>query len=197
MNPQDGADHMLRALAHLKDDLGHDRFRARVVGDGDSVPELMRMTKELGLESHVEFTGYRPFETVLEELAAADIMLHPDPKNPLNDLSTTIKSLEYAASARPVVAFDLKEARWSLGEGSLYAEPNDDLDFARCIGRLMDDPELRRRLGRAGRLRFEQSLAWERVSAPLGDLYRSLGFGVPEPAAGAAAPAGAVGSGAA
>ncbi len=62
---------------------------------------------------HVEFTGRAPDELVTRILSTADAGLSPDPKNPLNDLSTMNKTMEYMAFELPVVAFDLRETRVS------------------------------------------------------------------------------------
>jgi glycosyltransferase involved in cell wall biosynthesis len=98
----------------------------------------------------------------------------PDPKNPLNDVSTMNKVLEYMACGRPIVAFDLRETRISAGEGALYARPNEDQDLAGCIERLLDDPEQRRRMGEYNRRRFLESMAWEYSAGQLIEAYARL-----------------------
>ena len=65
--------------------------------------------------------------------AGHDICLVPDPKNDYTDRSTMIKVAEYMALAKPTVAFDLTENRRTAADAAVYAEPNDDLDFARRI----------------------------------------------------------------
>jgi glycosyltransferase involved in cell wall biosynthesis len=70
------------------------------------------------------------------------------------------KVVEYMALGRPVVSFELRETRVSAGEAALYATPNDDVDFARCIHDLLDSPEDRARMGQAGRMRFEREISW-------------------------------------
>jgi glycosyltransferase involved in cell wall biosynthesis len=71
------------------------------------------------------------------------------------------KILEYMAMSRPTVAYDLVEARVSAGDAALYAEANDEQSFARQIDTLLDDPELRTRMGTLGRERIEAALSWE------------------------------------
>ena len=61
-----------------------------------------------------------PDETVADVLSTADVGLCPDPKNPLNDVSTMNKTMEYMAFGLPVVAFDLRETRVSAGEAASY-----------------------------------------------------------------------------
>ena len=87
-------------------------------------------------------------------LATADVCVSPDPLNPLNDVSTMNKVLEYMACGRPIVAYDLKEHRYSAGEGALYARPNSEQDLAARILELLNDPERRRRMGEYNRARF-------------------------------------------
>jgi glycosyltransferase involved in cell wall biosynthesis len=72
----------------------------------------------------------------------------------------------------PVVLFDLKEGRRIAGSGALYALPNDPIDFANQINKLLDSPELRRRLGEYGRARIEEGLNWETEKRALLRAYR-------------------------
>ena len=107
-------------------------------------------------------------------LSTADICLDPNPSSPLNDLSTWIKVMEYMALGKPVVAFGLKETRVSAGEAALYVTPNDEAEFARAVGRLMDDPEKRARMGEFGRRRVREELSWDVTSTNLLKAYSRL-----------------------
>jgi glycosyltransferase involved in cell wall biosynthesis len=61
---------------------------------------------------------------------------------------------------------------------ALFAEPNDPESLARSLGALLDDPQLRERLGKAGRERVERELSWEHSSRALLAAYRhALGPG--------------------
>jgi glycosyltransferase involved in cell wall biosynthesis len=159
MGPQDGIDHALRALVALK--ARRQDWHAIFIGAGDVLPAMQRLAVELGLADDTEFTGRIPDEDVQRILSTAEVGLAPDPKNPLNDVSTMNKILEYMAMSRPTVAYDLVEARVSAGDAALYAEANDEQSFARQIDTLLDDPELRTRMGTLGRERIEAALSWE------------------------------------
>lgn len=174
INPQDGLDYMLRALAKLAFELDRKDFYCVVVGRGDSLADMQRLTVELGLEEYVHFTGYVSEADLIRYLSSADICLDPNPSNPLNDHSTWIKVMEYMAMSKPLVAFDLKETHFSAQDAALYAPPNDELEFARQVARLMDDPELRTRLGEAGYRRIQTELKWDIVSKNLLDAYETL-----------------------
>ncbi len=178
MGPQDGVDIVVRAADIVVRELGRDDIAFTLIGSGDCFDELVALRDELGLAGHVEFTGRAPDEQVNAILSTADVGLSPDPKNPLNDLSTMNKTMEYMAYELPVVAFDLRETRVSAAEAAVYVEPNDVHDYAVAITKLMDDEPRRARLGKLGRLRVEQELAWSHQErAYLGVYQRVLAAG--------------------
>jgi len=88
------------------------------------------------------------------------VCVNPDRANEMNDKSTMNKILEYMALGKPIVQFALAEGRVSAGEASLYAAPNDFRDFAKKLCDLLDDPKRRARMGKIGRQRVEEELAW-------------------------------------
>ncbi|MFF0309412.1 glycosyltransferase family 4 protein [Streptosporangium sp. NPDC004379] len=173
MGPQDGVDYALRSLARLRDELGRTDWHAVFVGAGDTFDDMVALSRELGLAGQVEFTGRIPDDDLLRYLSAADVCLAPDPLNPLNDVSTMNKIMEYMAMARPVVSFDLREARVSAGDAALYAPANDESAFAKLVARLLDDPEERRRMGEIGRARVAGPLSWEHSRAALLAAYEA------------------------
>ena len=174
MGPQDGVDIVLRAAEVVVHKLGRHDIAFTLIGKGDCFNELVALRDELGLADHVEFTGRAPDEFVARILSTADIGLSPDPKNPLNDVSTMNKTMEYMAFGLPVVAFDLRETRVSAGNAAVYVRPNDIADYAAAIVDLMDDEPGRSRLGKLGRARVEQELAWSYQERAYLGVYRRL-----------------------
>jgi glycosyltransferase involved in cell wall biosynthesis len=165
MNPQDGIDYLLRALAHLAFDLKRPDFYCVLIGDGDSREELESLALELGLDNYVRFTGFIPDEDMMRYLSTADICLDPNPSSPLNDVSTWIKVI-------------------SAGEAALYVTPNNESEFARAIARLMDDPARRSSMGAYGRARVHDELNWSVTSENLLKAYRRLFATAPTPGQG-------------
>lgn len=176
MGPQDGVDYALRAIADLKNEVGRDDVHCIFMGDGDSFAKMVALSDELGLSDTVELTGRVPDEFVLKCLSTADVCLSPDPLNPLNDVSTMNKVLEYMAMERPIVSFDLAEARVSAGDAALYVPANDIAAFAIAIDELLRDPDRRKKMGSLGRARIEKDLAWDVSRRNLIEVYdRVLG----------------------
>jgi glycosyltransferase involved in cell wall biosynthesis len=160
MGPQDGVDLAVRAAAHVVHQLGRQDIAFTFMGSGDSYEQLLALREELDLREYLELPGRVPDETVLEVLSTADVGLSPDPKNPLNDLSTMNKTLEYMAFGLPVVAFDLKETRVSAAEAAVYVESGDIAAYARAMVELIDDADRREVMGRTGQLRISGELGW-------------------------------------
>jgi glycosyltransferase involved in cell wall biosynthesis len=174
MGPQDGVDIVVRAADIVVHQLRRADIAFTLIGSGDCFDDLVALRDELGLAGHVEFTGRAPDELVARILSTADLGMSPDPKNPLNDVSTMNKSMEYMAFKLPAVAFDLRETRVSAGDAAVYVRPNDVYDYARAIVELMDDEPRRSRLGRLGRIRVEQVLAWSHQQGAYLGVYRRL-----------------------
>jgi glycosyltransferase involved in cell wall biosynthesis len=174
MGPQDGVDIVVRAADVVVHEFGRDDIAFTLIGSGDCFDDLVRLRDELGLAGHVEFTGRAPDEQVAQIMSSADVGLSPDPKNPLNDVSTMNKTMEYMAYELPVVAFDLRETHVSAGDAAVYVTPNDVHEYAAAIVALMDSESARARMAKLGRARVEQELAWShQLGAYLG-VYHDL-----------------------
>lgn len=171
MAPQDGVDHALRALASLAQ--RRQDWHAIFAGEGESRPELMRLSGELGLLDRVQFVGWLDDEQMATLLCSCDVCLAPEPYTPLNDASTMIKIAEYMAMSRPVVAYALRESRFAAGDAAAYAQPDDVDSLAKRIDELLDDPERRARMGQIGRERVERELSWEHSERSLASAYGS------------------------
>lgn len=174
MGPQDGVDIVVRAAHVVVHELHRDDIAFTLIGKGDCFDELVALRDQLDLAGHVEFTGRAPDSLVAEIMSTADVGLSPDPKNPLNDVSTMNKTMEYMAYELPVVAFDLRETRISAGDAAVYVTPNDVGEYAKAIVELMDNEERRAQLGKTGRVRVEQELAWSHQQRAYLDVYRRL-----------------------
>ena len=176
MGPQDGVEIVLRAADIIVHKLGRTDIAFTLIGKGDCFDELVALRDELNLDGHVEFTGRAPDDLVRQVMSTADVGLSPDPKNPLNDASTMNKTMEYMAFELPVLAFDLRETQVSAAEAGVYVTPNDVYEYATALVDLMDDEPRRALLGKLGRARVEQHLAWSyQERAYLGVYQRLVG----------------------
>lgn len=174
MGFQDGLDYLLRALHHLVYDLGRTDFYCVLIGTGDAWETLKGLTHELKLDEYVWLTGNVSDADLMRYLSSTDICVDPDPSNPFTDRCSMIKMTEYMALGKPIVAFDLPEHRVTAQDACLYAKANDELDFAQKLAELIDDPIRRTGMGRAGRERIENALAWHYSIPNLLDAYHKV-----------------------
>ena len=164
---QDGVDYSLYALNELVHKRGRQDISLVLMGDGQYASRLCALAHELQLDEYVNFTGWLKTEDLLRYLSVADVGLVPDPRNGLNEFSTMVKVMEYMAMERAIVAFDLAETRFSAGDAALYATPNLVEDFADKIEQLLDNEELRLKLGALGHKRVVEELSWNQTKKDL------------------------------
>jgi glycosyltransferase involved in cell wall biosynthesis len=174
MGHQDGVDHLLRVIYHLVYDLGRTDFHCVLIGGGDAWESLRTLAQSLGLSEYVQFTGFVFGEGLLRYLAAADICVDATPSNPYSDRSTLFKIIEYMSLGKAIVTFDLPEHRFTAGDAAVYVAPNDELDFAKAVAELMDDPQRRKSLGALARIRMKKHLAWEYSALRLINAYHQI-----------------------
>ena len=169
---QEGIEYLLDAAKYIKE---HDNnVFWGIVGGGPHLKALKKQAHDMGLDDCVEFTGRAPDQQMLEYLNTADVCVNSDKYNSMNDKSTMNKILEYMALAKPIVQFDLTEGRYSAQDASLYAKNNDAEDMAKKIMELLDNPELRKKMGAYGRNRVVNELSWEHTSKALLEGYEKF-----------------------
>ena len=174
MGKQEGIEYLLRAAHHIVFEFARTDVHFGLVGGGTSLAAMQVLAAELGIADFVTFTGRVPDEQMLAMLNTAAVCVNPDVANEMNDKSTMNKIMEYMALAKPIVQFDLTEARFSAQSASLYAKRNDASDLAAKIVELLDDPVRCVAMGKAGRTRVESELEWRHEAPKLLAAYDSL-----------------------
>ena len=174
MCKQDGVDLVLDAAERLQKNHQRDDIKIVLMGGGPELDELREQNRQRRLESFVEFTGRVSDEDLCRYLSTADLCVDPDPFTEWANQSTMNKIMEYMAFAKPTVAFNLKENRFSAQEAAVYATPNDVDEFADLIVNLLDDPERRARMGQYGLERVQSQLAWDYSKPTLLSAYQLL-----------------------
>jgi len=160
MCPQDGVDYLLKAIKILVHDLDRQDTKFVLMGGGPALESLRALKTRLGLDDFVTFTGRVSDHDLCRYLSTADICLDPDPYTEWADKSTMNKIVEYMAFGKPIVAFELKEHRYSAQQAAVYVPSNDVNKFARSISTLLDDVPQRQKMGRFGLERVQKALAW-------------------------------------
>jgi len=171
MGEPEGIDYLLRMVRYLVREKNRQDIHFMLIGGGPAAEKLKALSKELEVTEFVEFTGFKKGEELLERLSSCDVCVEPSPTSAYNENCTMNKILEYMAMGKPVVQFDLREGRRSAQGASLYAKPNDEVEFAENILKLLDSPELREKIGAEGRRRMEDKLEWRHQAPKLLEAY--------------------------
>jgi glycosyltransferase involved in cell wall biosynthesis len=140
-----------------------------IVGEGPERAGLLTLSEQLGLTSRVRFAGQQ--EDIWPWLTASDIFaLSSDWEGMSNAL------LEAMAAGLPVVATAIGGNPDVVMDEvtGLLVPPRDPTSLAEAITRLLDDPDLRHRMGQAGRERVLQHFSVERMVERTQTLYDQL-----------------------
>lgn len=163
-----GTPHLLQAARVLKERGVDVHF---LVMGFPNVDGYRRMAADLGVDDRVVFTGKVPYERAPAMLALGEIAVAPK----LSATEGSGKLLNYMAMELPTVAFDTPVSREYLGSLGVYATPaGDPSALADGIQTLVENPELRRALGRELRQRAARHFSWDRAGRRLVGIYRSL-----------------------
>ncbi len=145
--PEKGLPFLCRALARLRERTEFP-FRALLVGDGEQMAEIRELVRSLGLEDRVILPGFRSDTARL--LAASDICLNSSSHNE----AMSFAILEAMACSLPLVATDVGGNRTLAeldGQSGLIVPYGDEEAFSGALLRLIQDKDLRRRLGETAR----------------------------------------------
>lgn len=137
---------VIQALANVRQQLPELTYY--VVGEGDLVPDLQQLCKQLGVTSAVHFLGHVD-ETILRTLyARADLFVMPSKGEGFG-----LVYLEAIAYGLPVIASNQDAAGEVIQDQTtgLLVNPDDTKALADSILRLLTNPELRRQMGKMGK----------------------------------------------
>lgn len=174
LNPWKGHEALLQAFtrAHA---MHHDMLLLVVGTDetrdatGSAGTALRARADSLGIAAHVRFTGFRSDTQRL--LHASDVFAMPSTEEPFG-----LVFIEAMATGTPVLGIDNGGTPEVVEDGvtGLLSPLGDDAALAANLLRLVDDPDLRRRMGEAGRARVASLFSAERMADDIAAIYGSL-----------------------
>ena len=167
-------ENIIKAVDYLIKEKNIKDFYVILIGYGDEYDNHLSLISKLGLNDYVEMPGRLPDKEVKEILSTCDICLAPDPENGLNEFHTMNKIMDYMRFGKPIVSFNLKESIYSAGKAALYIKNNDIKQFAEAIITLMNNEELRNKMGEFGKEKVENKLTWEYSKNILLKSYKNI-----------------------
>ncbi|HVG00511.1 MAG TPA: glycosyltransferase family 4 protein [Chloroflexia bacterium] len=163
-----GVEYLIRALTEVVPE----NTLLWVAGEGEYQPVLEQMARELGVEDRVRFLGRLGQDDLAALYRNCAILVATSFVNETFGMALC----EAMACGTPVVASDFGGFREVVveGETGLRVSPQDPRDLAAKITALLASPQLRDRLGRAGRRRVLEMFSWKAVGDRLEEVYRCL-----------------------
>jgi glycosyltransferase involved in cell wall biosynthesis len=167
LRPEKELDTILRALGRLAP--RRPRLRFVVVGDGPERRRLERLAAELGVPTL--FLGHRPNDEVPDLLDAMDVLVCSSRFEGM-----PLAVLEWMAAGKAIVASRVGgiPAILEHGREAVLVPPRDYATLADEIGRLLDDPLERQRLGEAAQRRQRDAFRFEQTVFQIESLYERL-----------------------
>ncbi|MFD0528126.1 glycosyltransferase family 4 protein [Kitasatospora arboriphila] len=170
------ADVPLKGLVHLVEALAKVRTEreAHLVVVGKPQKEdgpVADAVRRFGLEAHIDFRTGLTDQELVDLYRSAEVACVPSLYE-----GFSLPAAEAMATATPLVATTggaIPEVASKDGETCLAVPPADAGALAAALGRLLDDPALRERLGAADRERVLANFTWQRAAELTAERYRA------------------------
>ena len=163
--PWQGVEYLVKAAPLILARFPECRFL--IIGDGVMKHELLKLSRELGVENRFIFTGVVAYDRVPFYINASDICVAPFivARNAKIGLSP-LKLYEYMACKKPVVASDISGVLDVLkaSEGGIAVVPENPNSLAEAILKLLESPDLRIKLGSKGLSYVTENYSWYSVA---------------------------------
>ena len=158
---------LLQAMSLIRDRVP--QLHLVVVGGGSEEERLRRMSRDLGIDDRVHFTGFRTDSA--EWLQSVDFSVLSSVKEGLSN-----SVIESMAAGRAIAATEVGGNAEVIvpEETGLLVEPRDTTGLANALARLAESSDLRAQFGAAGQRRVESLFAVAPMVANTERLYRSL-----------------------
>lgn len=164
LNRQKGLDHLLRALAAMKQLAMLD-----VVGEGAEEQSLKLLASQLGISDRVVWHGQLDQDGLVKMYQSATAVVVPS-----TDEGLGLVAAEALLCETPVVAFRSGGLTDVVKHGTtgILVTPGDTAELAHALDSLLSSPEHARELGRAGRSFAAAAFAPETAARRYADIYR-------------------------
>ena len=140
-----------------------------ILGDGELRSDLQAHVRSAGLSERIHFVGWRlDIASVISDI---DVMALTS-----RNEGTPVSLIEASAAARPVVSTDVGGVRSVVVDGitGILVPSGNEAAVADALARLLGSPDMRRRMGEAGRKHVKDRFAKDRLVADIKELYSSL-----------------------
>jgi glycosyltransferase involved in cell wall biosynthesis len=170
----------LERIARLFELLGelHPALRITIVGQGlfGEEKQFARLLKGTRVDDKIRWLGWLPAPALPEVFARATLALFPFDDTLLNRTKCSIKLVDLLCAGVPVVAEAVGQNSDYIvnGESGLLVRSGDVRAMLEAVGRLLDDPSLRHKIGEGARRRMREQFSWNLLAVDVERAYTTI-----------------------
>lgn len=147
--------------------------KLEIVGTGPLGSKIKQLVKKDGLRSSV-IVENKTYSEMPEVYQRADIFIMPSRRTKTWEEQYGMVLIEAMASGLPIIAYNTGAIAENLGSAGILIKENDLNDLSRQIGRLIEDKNLRFKLGTMGRKRAQDLFDSQKFSKEIANLYETI-----------------------
>jgi glycosyltransferase involved in cell wall biosynthesis len=154
----------------------HPSVKLILVGNGPLLSDIKKQVQDNGLEAKVIFTDSVAPDVVPSLLSVADIAVLNPRVSGASAAQSPLKLFEYMAAGKAIVApkIDYVEKILTDRESALLVTP-DDVEALKCsLMELVENEQLRQRLGQSAQQKALQQHSWEQVAVKIENIMYTL-----------------------
>ncbi len=176
-SPTRGIENLIRSIAEL-DDAKKKNIKLLLVGiPDDKKIDLTRLCKDLDISEEIDIIPPVSHEKIPQFIQSSDIGIIPLPtNNQWWQVSVPLKTLEYLAIGKPIIATDIPFHRriFEKGNCGVLIENNEPKTLATAIIYLYNKREKLNEMGEVGRKIVEQYYTWDKSALDLETFMKKI-----------------------
>lgn len=144
-----------------------------VGGAGELLGEYKALSKNLGIESSVEFRGFIENDNLVSLYNQSELFCLPSISNEEGFGMVLIEAL---ACKTPVITTEIVGIDSEIKQNNcgIVVRPRDSRDLANSIVRLLKNPDMIKEMGENGRKLVERRFSWQKIATQVNDIYQEV-----------------------
>lgn len=170
-----GIDKLIMSMPHILSKIP--KARLIIVGVGDLQEYLTNLTRTIRLDEYVKFCfDFIPEEERIVHYAACDVAVFPSYYEPFGIVALEAMAMEKTVVVGAAGVSGMREIVICCGEDQCgyHVDPNNPSDIAWGVISALENPDLRKRLGKNGRKRVLAEFTWGKIAQRTVNLYESV-----------------------
>lgn len=162
-----GIDILIKAISYLTN------CKILIVGgvaQNSYYEDLLKLTKKLKLENRITFAGFVDKDLLRSLYHGCDVFVLPTRADTL-----PLCILDAMACKKPVVSTKVGGIPEEIDSSNgILVKPDDHIELAKALQKLIDDENLRIRMGENGYKKVKNKFTWDKVASKVLEIYKNI-----------------------